>query len=299
MTVFVRSNNILSTDVIEWIDEFGEFQKDTKEIVTGVTSIATLLRQFNDGILPSNNAEIQTVFASIPEELRGRYIYGNMNAVIEFSMASITSNVGKSYIEDMRSDLEHFITPPPGVSASFTGELEMFSYIIDQIKEGKVLSILGAVIIITTFLLIVYRRIIALAPIVPIFMIVGWNGVVMYAFNIDYTVITAMLGALTIGVASEYTIMIAERFNEERAKGLEKLEAIEQAVQKIGGAITVSGLTTVVGFSALTFSSFNMLANFGIVTVLTVSFSILGAILVMPAILSIMDDVEHRNDKKT
>jgi hydrophobe/amphiphile efflux-3 (HAE3) family protein len=299
MTVFVRSNNILSTDVIEWIDEFGEFQSDTKEIVTGVTSIATLLRQFNGGVLPSNNAEIQAVFASIPEELRGRYIYGNMNAVIEFSMTSITSNVGKSYIADMQSDLEHFIIPPPGVSASFTGELEMFSYIIDQIKEGKVLSVLGAVIMITTFLLIVYRRIIALAPIVPIFMIVGWNGVVMYAFHIDYTVITAMLGALTIGVASEYTIMIAERFNEEREKGLEKLEAIEQAVQKIGGAITVSGLTTVVGFSALTFSSFNMLANFGIVTVLTVSFSIAGAILVMPAILSILDDVEHRDEKKT
>ena len=40
--------------------------------------------------------------------------------------------------------------------------------------------------------------------------------------------------------------MIMERFKEERDKGLKKLEAIEQAVQKIGGAITISGLTTVV-----------------------------------------------------
>ena len=298
MTVFVRANNILTTDVIEWMDEFGAFENDTKEIVTGVTSVATLLRQFNNGVLPTNDAEIQEVFARIPTDLSSRYIYGNMNAVIEFSMTSISSNVGKSYIEDMQSDLAYFIPPPPGVSASFTGMLEMFSFIIEQIESGKMLSVMGAIIMITAFLLLVTRRIIAFAPIVPIFMIVGWNGIVMYAFNIEYTVLTAMLGSLTIGVASEFTIMIMERFNEERAKGLEKLEAIEHAVQKVGGAVTISGMVTVSGFSALIFSSFNIISNFGLVTVLTVSFSILGAILVMPAMLSILDDLEHRQDKK-
>jgi len=299
MTVFVKANNILSTDVIEWMDEFGAFQADTKEIITGVSSIATLLRQYNNGVLPASDAEIQDVFAAIPEDFSKRYIYGNMNAVIEFSMASISSNVGKSYIEDMQSDLKHFIPPPIGVSASFTGDLEMFSFIIDQIEEGKIVSIVGAIVLITAFLLIVTRRIIALAPIVPIFMIVGWNGIVMYAFSIEYTVLTAMLGSLTIGVASEFTIMIMERFNEEREKGLEKLEAIEQAVQKVGGAVTISGMVTVSGFSALVLSSFNIISNFGLVTVLTVSFSVLGAILVMPAMLSVLDDMEHRHDKKT
>ena len=298
MTVFVKGDNLLSADVIEWMDEFGAFERDTKDIITGVSSIATLLRQYNHGVLPASDAEVQEVFASIPSDVSKRYIYGNMNAVIEFSMASISSNVGKSYIEDMRSDLAYFMTPPPGVSASFTGQLEMFSFIIEQIKGGKELSVIGAIGLITVFLLLVCRRIIAFAPIVPIFMIVGWNGIVMYAFNIEYTIVTAMLGSLTIGVASEYTIMIMERFNEERGKGLEKLEAIQEAVQKVGGAVTISGLVTVSGFSALIFSSFNILSNFGLVTVLTVSFSIVGAILVMPAILSILDDIEHRHDKK-
>ena len=297
MTVFVKGDNLLSMDVIEWMDEFGAFESDTKDIISGVTSIATLLRQYNKGVLPGSDAEVLEIFASIPTDVSKRYIYGNMNAVIEFSMTSISSNVGKSYIEDMRSDLAYFLTPPPGVSASFTGRLEMFSFIIEQIKEGKELSIIGAIVLITLFLLLVCRRIIAFAPIVPIFMIVGWNGIVMYAFNIEYTIVTAMLGSLTIGVASEYTIMIMERFNEERAKGLEKLEAIQEAVQKVGGAVTISGLVTVSGFSALIFSSFNILSNFGLVTVLTVTFSIAGAILVMPAILSILDDIEHRHKK--
>ena len=94
---------------------------------------------------------------------------------------------------------------------------------------------------------------------------------------------------MTIGVASEYTILIMERFQEERRRGKERYEAIQHAVQKIGTAITVSGMTTVFGFSALLLSAFNIVSNFGIVTVITVGFSLMGAILVMPAILSLMD----------
>ncbi|MGI5938450.1 hypothetical protein, partial [Methanoculleus thermophilus] len=45
---------------------------------------------------------------------------------------------------------------------------------------------------------------------------------------------------------------------------------------------------TVFGFSALTISTFNIISNFGIVTVITVGFSLMGAIVVMPAILSLM-----------
>ncbi|NMA10533.1 MAG: MMPL family transporter, partial [Methanomicrobiales archaeon] len=97
----------------------------------------------------------------------------------------------------------------------------------------------------------------------------------------------AVLGSMTIGVASEYTILIMERCEEELARGMEFLDAVQTAVQKIGTAITVSGLTTVFGFSALTFSTFNIISNFGIVTVISVGFSLVGAIVVMPAILAL------------
>jgi hypothetical protein len=79
-----------------------------------------------------------------------------------------------------------------------------------------------------------------------------------------------------------------ERCEEELARGMPFLEAIQTAVQKIGTAITVSGLTTVFGFSALIVSNFNIISNFGTVTVLSVAFSLLGAIVVMPAILALM-----------
>jgi predicted RND superfamily exporter protein len=68
------------------------------------------------------------------------------------------------------------------------------------------------------------------------------------------------------------------------------------SVQKIGTAVTVSGMTTVFGFSALLLSTFNIVKNFGVVTVITVGFSLIGAIIVMPAVLSLMGTL---GDRKT
>ncbi|WP_062396846.1 MMPL family transporter [Methanogenium cariaci] len=51
-------------------------------------------------------------------------------------------------------------------------------------------------------------------------MIVGWNAVIMYVLGLEYNILTATLGAMTIGVASEYTILIMERYDEERERGL-------------------------------------------------------------------------------
>ena len=70
-------------------------------------------------------------------------------------------------------------------------------------------------------------------------------------------------------------------------------DAIEQRVQKIGTAITVSGLATFFGFSALILSTFPVISNFGISTIIAVLFSLIGAIVVMPAGLALMDRADQ------
>ena len=91
---------------------------------------------------------------------------------------------------------------------------------------------------------------------------------------------------MTIGVASgTILIMGGARRNWH---GAWVPCAIQTAVQKIGTAVTVSGMTTVFGFAALTLSTFNIISNFGIVTVISVGFSLVGAIVVMPAVLALM-----------
>jgi len=169
----------------------------------------------------------------------------------------------------------------------------MFAAVMDDIKNSKTAMTLLGFVFIFAFLLIAYRHIHAVSPLLPIIAVVGWNGAIMYFMGLEYTPLTAVLGSMTIGVASEYTVLMMERIDEELARGLDIYDAIRTGVQKIGTAITVSGLATVFGFSALILSAFNIVSNFGITTVVTVGFSVAGAILIIPAVIALIYSAEH------
>jgi hydrophobe/amphiphile efflux-3 (HAE3) family protein len=283
----VSGENVLDPLTLEWIHNFGEYEVTRNDKITGVTSIATLLARYNNGVLPTTSSGIRETLRLIPDETKDRYLNGRMETVLEFTTVDMEMSQARSQIGVIQKDVE-WVTPPVGDSVRITGSMEMFSALMDDISDSKTLMTVMGFVMILGFLLLVYRGIHAAAPLIPIVAIVGWNGAIMYIMGLDYTPLTAVLGSMTIGVASEYTVLIMERVDEELARGLDLLSAIQTSVQKIGTAITVSGMTTVFGFAALTLSEFNIIANFGITTVITVGFSLAGAILIMPAVISLM-----------
>lgn len=285
--VVVSGENVVDSLTLEWIQDFGQYEVTRNDKITGVTSIATLLTQYNNGILPQIDTEIQQTLRSIPAETKNRYLNGNMETVLEFSTVDMEMSQARSQIQIIQKDVQ-WVTPPVGDTARITGSLEMFSSLMDDISNSKMLMTVLGFVFILGFLLLVYRRIHAISPLIPIIAIVGWNGAIMYLLGLEYTPLTAVLGSMTIGVASEYTVLIMERVDEELARGLDLLSAIQTSVQKIGTAITVSALTTVFGFAALILSEFNIISNFGLTTVITVGFSLAGAILIMPAVIALM-----------
>ncbi|MDD4128005.1 MAG: efflux RND transporter permease subunit, partial [Methanomicrobium sp.] len=255
-----------------------------------VTSIATYLKQYNNGVLPTDISEIRTVWEKIPQSTREKYVDGDTEAVIEFSMKDISIPATGVLIGNMQKDLDWY-TQHPGMTAAYTGQSVMFTDLINGISDTKnPMTYLGFLLILV-LLILLYRKFTAITPLVPIIMIVGWNGFIMYSLGLTYSLLTACLGAMTIGIASEYTIVMMERYLEEKEKGLDTITAIQTSVQKIGAAVSISGLATVCGFSALTMSTSPIIQNFGIVTVIAVGFSILGAIIVMPAAISVFESI--------
>jgi hypothetical protein len=290
--VLVQGSDLLSPDSVRWMYEFQKYEETHNSKITSSTSIATYLVQYNDGVLPKTAPEIDAVMKKIPPQIRDRYVSWNTEAVIEFTFIAMPNDIAMSTIEQMKKDLE-WKAPPPGIHASFTGMWEMFTNLIREIREGKTFMTILGFGMIFVFLYIIYRKFTkAATPLVPIIMIVGWNGLIMYMLAIDYTPLTATLGSMSVGVASEYTILIMERYYEERANGLALLPAIQYSIEKIGTAITVSGMTTVFGFAALMISAFGIISNFGTVTVISVFFALAGAIIVMPAILVLVGMME-------
>ncbi|MBP9007219.1 MAG: RND family transporter [Methanospirillum sp.] len=285
--IIVSADDVLHPENLAWIQNFGAYVVRKNDKVTDADSIASLIAEHNNGTLPKTRFETVQILSAIPDQYKKRYLNGNTEAVIEFSTRDIEIKQARDLIKIIRKDM-NFYPSPPGLTIRVTGSLEMFSTLMDDIDRSKTLMTILGFVFIFGFLLLVYRRLNAAVPLIPIIVIVGWNGAIMYLSGLDYTPLTAVLGSMTIGVASEYTILIMERCDEELARGLPLFDAIQVSVQKIGTAITVSGLTTVFGFAALMLSEFNIVANFGITTVITVVFSLTGAIFIMPAVISLV-----------
>jgi predicted RND superfamily exporter protein len=293
LPLYLRGIDAKTVDGIWWTDRLCTDLIANYNQISSIDSISALVRSYNNGVLPVNQADLDAVLSTIPPGELDLYQLDDTTSVITINTISMGINEQVAFSDNIVQDIA-WLEPPPGAEVTPTGDFTLYTILTQQIIENKdKMTFLGFVLIFI-FLLLVYRRVVALTPLVPIICVIGWNPLAMVALGQSYSILTAVLGSMTIGVGSEYTILIMERYMEEYQKSGDRIGSIMQAVRKIGTAVTVSGLVTAAGFSALMLSSFPIISGFGLATVIVVIFSLLGAIVVMPAILALAGGLSRK-----
>lgn len=289
--LLVQGSRVTDLDTVIWLKGFQDYEMSHHTEITGATSIVTYILQYNGGVMPETQAQLDSVLAKIPTDTKKSVLADPMTGIVRFSTVKISMSQQNSLKELMIKDIA-FLEPPVGISLEPTGNFELMTSLLGAMSESKdTMTILGFIFVFV-FLIIVYRHLHAVSPIIPIIFIVGWNAVMMSLIGLTYNPLTATLGSMTIGVAAEYTILVMERYAEEEERLHDPIAAIQESVSKIGTAITVSGLATFIGFSALCLATFPILSNFGISTLIAVGFSLIGAIFIMPAVLSLVGSLD-------
>jgi hypothetical protein len=294
---YVEGGRVTDLDTIQWMKSFQDFELSRHSELTSSTSIVTYILSYNNGEMPQTQSQLDRVLDKIPSSVKDKYISGSMRGVIHFGMINLQIPQEETLKKVMVSDIT-FLQPPPGISVQPVGSFDIMTTLIGGLSSSKdEMTYLGFGLIFM-FLALVYRHIHAISPLIPIVLVVGWNSVMMYILGISYSPLTATLGSMTIGVAAEYTILVMERYSEEEERLHDHVAAIQESVNRIGTAITVSGLATFFGFSALCLASFPITSNFGISTLIAVGFSLIGAIFIMPAVLSLMGQFTEWMEKR-
>jgi hypothetical protein len=284
---YVQGARVTDLDTVKWIKQFQDHELATNPDLTSATSIVTYILDYNGGMMPETQSQLDAVLDKIPPEVKDQYISGSMSGVIHFGTVNLQIPQEEDLKKEMVNDVA-FLQPPQGITVQPTGSFDIMTALIGGLTSSKDdMTYLGFALIFV-FLALVYRHVHAISPLIPIVLIVGWNSVAMYLLGIAYSPLTATLGSMTIGVAAEYTILVMERYSEEEERLHDHVAAIQESVKRIGTAITVSGLATFFGFSALCLASFPIISNFGVSTLIAVGFSLCGAIFIMPAVLSLM-----------
>ncbi len=105
-----------------------------------------------------------------------------------------------------------------------------------------------------------------------------------------YFMITIMIAMVGLAVGIDYSLFILSRYSEERRRGLNTLEAIGATGATASRAVLFSGITVVLALLAMFIVPMDFFRSMALGAVLAVIFSLLAALTLLPAILSVMGD---------
>jgi len=193
-----------------------------------------------------------------------------------------SDDVRKMY-DELKEDMEN--VKFSGVKKSATGSVILTVTTMDSLQDSQILSTIISMILALIILIIIYRNIfLGLIAITPVLLSSIWILGTMYILGISINVFTVSITALTIGLGIDYSIHIIERFREEHKKFEAKI-AVQRTIRSTGTALFISGLTTVCGFIVLTISPIPPIQHFGMITAMTIIYSSLLALVVVPILL--------------
>jgi len=191
-------------------------------------------------------------------------------------------------IDYMRSQLR----PPPGATVRLAGLPVLAAEANSALSSSsrRLLTLLAGLIAVGLMLLAVFRRVErALVPLVPIVLATGWSALILFAIGIPLNPMSATLGALVIAISTEFSVLLSERFRQERSAGYEPADALARTYRSTGAAVLASGITAIAGFGVLVLSNITMLRDFGFVTLVDLTVSLGGVLLILPAVLALSE----------
>ena len=125
----------------------------------------------------------------------------------------------------------------------------------------------------------------ALVSIAPILMVVAWLYAFMHLAGYSVNVVTATIGAISIGVGIDFAVHFTMRFREELASCTCRKLALYQAGAGTGGALLGAGISSILGFSILALAPMPMFAAYGLLTAVMITMASVATLLVLPSLL--------------
>lgn len=112
--------------------------------------------------------------------------------------------------------------------------------------------------------------------------------------------ITSSISAiLQMALSMDYSIMLMNRYAQEKQKETDKVKAMKNALYNAFKAISSSSVTTIVGLLALVFMSFTIGRDLGFVLAKGVLFSLISIFFVLPSLILMFDKWIAKTKKRS
>ena len=160
----------------------------------------------------------------------------------------------------------------------------------EGLQQGESVGLAVAlVVLVFVFGAVVAGLIPIILAVMAIVIALGAAALFGLVFDLPFFIanITTMIG-LAVGI--DYSLFTVSRYREERATGLDKLDAITHAGATASRAVFFSGLTVVVALTGMLLLPNTIYRSIGLGAILVVIIAVAASLTLLPAVLALMGD---------
>lgn len=247
-----------------------------------------LVQDLTDEIAEIDGVEsaINYYMLGAPPQLKsedGRLIYLLVDLDNSIAQAPVVKEIVDTYTGDYR-----------GAEVHVSGFGAVTKAINEQIESDIIRAEIVAVPIVILLLLFVFGSLVAAG--LPLFVgglaIVGSFFVIWVASQFtDISIFSLnLITGLGLGLGIDYSLLIVNRFREERAAGNDVQTATINTVASAGKTVVFSGLTVALVLVSMAFFPQYFLQSFALAGVAVVTLAVIGAAIAVPAQLNLLGD---------
>lgn len=183
---------------------------------------------------------------------------------------------------------------PPGVEVHVTGVDALYNSegsgssggpsVLTEAMIGGAGALLILLFVFGTLPAVAMPLVIALAAILNTFSPI-WALTYVTSVSVIVQFLVALVG---LGVAIDYSLLMIFRFREELARGESREEAVTNTMRHAGRSVIVSGSTVAIGLLSMVIIPIPIIRSIGIGGMLIPAVSVIAAITLLPALLSLL-----------
>jgi hypothetical protein len=282
--------------VVQYADILAANSEEVERVIS-VSSVADVLRDENDGILPSSKKSIITTLDSSSKA--ETYVSDDYAmTLVKISLGNVDEKE-----EQLISDLRNVIasaTPPAGIKADIAGE-PMIAVIFkestgpDMARTSKYSFIGIFIIAVLLFTSIRY----GVMPIISVGIGLMWAFGLMGFMGIRISSTMAGFASMVMGIGIDFAIQVVNRyriekdgiFNESVGKHTPE-EALVKTLSSTFRPMATTTLAALIGFRAMSLGQLTIMSDLGNVMSLGVLACAFTAFMLVPSLLMITEKVE-------
>jgi len=275
-------NDVEAALGVEITDADGDGLPDGPQQVAAVYAVAV-----SDGLRDDSGL---VVFP--PDRVRQiLYLDGDTQGTrLEVVVGSLTDgpliDATKAALDDAAANLRTATSGANIDLISVSGEPITFRNTLDSFTKSMLLSLPLALLLTFGIVALMLRSVkYSLVSVTPILLVVAWVYGYMYLADYSINPVTATIAAISIGVGIDFATHFTVRFKEELAGEPSRFPALRRAGEGTGGALTLSALTSIAGFTVLGMAPMPIFAVYGVLTAVMIALAVLVTLLVLPSLL--------------